>query len=211
MAGRQIRFFNAGDRIQATIRYSDPAGHDIHCIASFLLDAPPNGFFLVPEESELGGAMMRHTFDRDIMRDYGPRGVIMIDAKYEAKEDQEQDDVFPIAATNEKAKEKGERKWKQFVKDRVKSFLDQCEEIRSMAGVPRPATGTMLRYLKIMGLVDPSEAMMREAQKQTSLVETLTQRLDRLEAENIKLKADREERELEEATAPTGKGKGKAA
>jgi hypothetical protein len=186
---RKIRFFNAGDRIQTTLRYSDPGGHDIHCIANWMLDAPQEGFFEVPEEAEIAGAIVRFSFDRDIMRDFGARGVVMIDANYTPQPEQEQDDIFPIAVTEALAREKGARKWKNYVKDRVKEFMDQCEMIRSVAGVPRPATGVMLRYLKIMGMVDPSEAMLRESLKQTSLIETLTERLDRLEAENRGLKA----------------------
>lgn len=205
---RTIRFYNAGDRIQTTIRYSNPAGHDIHVIAAYHLDAPPANFFTVPEESELEGGTIRHTFDRDIMRDWGPRGVVMIDANYEPKQDVEQDDVFPIAKDEKSAIDKGKRKWKAFVSDRVKEFLDQCAQVKSVGGVPRGADSTMQRYLKIMGMVDPSEAMLREAQKQTTAVEQLNDRLDRLERENKEL---REEKELELATAPGNKTKGKSA
>jgi hypothetical protein len=191
---RKIRFYNAGDRIQTTIRYSDPGGHDIHCIANYLFDAPAGSFFDVPEETEIAGATIRLSFERDIMRDYGSRGVIMVDANYKPEGDEEQDDRFPIAQNDHEAEEKGKRKWLLFVKERVKEFMEQCEMIRSVAGVPRPATGVTLRYLKIMGMVDPSEAMLREAQKQTSLVETLTQRLDRLETRNKELEAEKQER-----------------
>ena len=199
---RKIRFYNAGDRIQTTLRYSDPAGHDIHCIANWLLDAPREDFFDVPEETELAGATIRLSFDRDIMRDYGDRGVVMVDANYKPQPEEEGDDRFPIARTDAEAMEKGTRLWMKFVKERVTGFMEQCEMIRSVAGVPRPATGVMLRYLKIMGMVDPSEAMLRESQKQTSIVETLTQRLDRLEAENRELRGRKE---------PSDKKKGKAA
>ena len=187
---RKIRFYNAGDRIQAVIRYSDPGGHDIHCIANYMLDAPAQDFFQVPEEAEIAGANVRFSFERDIMRDYGGRGVIMVDANYKPQEEMEADDVFPIAQSDRAAIEKGMRKWMGFVKDRVKEFMDQCEMVRSVAGVPRPATGVMLRYLKLLGMVDPSEAMLRESQKQTKLVETLTERLDRLEADNRKLREE---------------------
>jgi hypothetical protein len=197
---RKIRFYNAGDRIQTTIRYSDPGGHDIHCIANYLLDAPRENFFDVPEETEIAGAIIRLSFERDIMRDYGARGVIMVDANYKPEGDEEQDDRFPIAQNEQLAEEKGKRKWLLFVKERVKEFMEQCEMIRSVAGVPRPAAGVTLRYLKIMGMVDPSEAMLREAQKQTSLVETLTQRLDRLEEENRKLRAEKTEPDPEPET-----------
>lgn len=205
---RKIRFYNAGDRIQSRLLYSDPGGHDNACIAYHMLDAPAGGFFDVPEEANLSGAVIRLTFDRDIMRDYGPRGVIMIDANYTPQPDEEQDDKLPIAATADEAVAKAERMWQGYVKDRVKDFMEQCESIRSVGGVPRPADRVVLRYLKIMGMVDPSEAMLRESQKQTSVVETLTDRLDRLEAENKRLRA---EKEPEETAADGPKRKGKTA
>lgn len=198
---RRIRFYNAGDRIQCTLRYSNPAGHDIHVIAQYQMDAPEHGFFSVPEESEIEGATIRHTFDRDIMRDWGARGVILIDANYERRDDREQDDVFPIAKNDESAIEKGQRKWKAFVNERVKEFLEQCAMIKSVGGVPRGADSTMQRYLKIVGMVDPTEAMMREQQKQTSAVESLSERLDRIEKENQELRAERQEPKQEAATA----------
>jgi hypothetical protein len=201
---RKIRFFNAGDRIQTTIRYSDPGGHDMHCIANYSLDAPRESFFEVPQETEMQGATIRLSFERDIMRDYGARGVIMVDANYQVEGEEEQDDRIPIAQTDQAAEEKGKRKWAFFVKERVKEFMEQCEMIRSVAGVPRPATGVTLRYLKIVGMVDPSEVMLREAQKQTSLVETLTQRLDRLEAENRELRGEYNKPQFEAVTVAAG-------
>ncbi len=203
---RRVKFYNPGLRIQHTYRYTDPGGHDIHCISIYEMDAPEAGFFDVPEESELGGAVIRHTFDRDIVRDWSGRGVIMIDANYDPKEDRDQDDVYPIAKTEREAIDKGKRKWMQFVQTRVEEHLAQCDQARASGGVPAKASGAMVRYLKIVGILDPAERAYEEQKRQTATLETLTERLDRLEKENREL---REEKEMEEATAPGPKAKGK--
>lgn len=204
---RRVKFYNAGDRIQHTMRYSNPSGHDIHVIAMYRLDAPQGGFFEVPEESEIEGAIVRHTFDRDIARDWGKRGVIRVDANYEAKDDPDQDDVFPAAKTEALAIEKGKRLWKKFVQERVNEFLEYCSNVKSVGGVPRGADSTMQRYLKIVGMVDPTEQMQREAKAQRSDIETLTERLDRLEQENKELKERQQDHNEEEPekTAAVGR------
>ena len=185
---RVIRFYNAGDRIQDTLRYSNPTGHDIHVIAMFKLDAPEAAFFDVPEETELEGAVLRHSFDRDIARDYGSRGVIKIDANYKYKGSEEQDDIFPVAKDEKTAIEKGKRLWKVYYLKRVEEHLNQCDQMRAAGGVPVKASGAMVRYLKLAGILDPAERAYEEQKRQTATLETLTERLDRLERENRELR-----------------------
>lgn len=238
MENRRVQFFNAGDRIQATMYFSDPGGHDIHCICYFALDAPMEGFFTVPEESRVGDAIIRSTFDRDIMRDYGNRGVIRVDANYKPpmvqetyydRDDRDQefprsrdtdqinheaDDLNPIAATEKLAQEKGARIWKAWCQKRVTEFMEQCENIRLVGGVPRPASGAVLRYLKVCGMVDPSAAMLREAQKQATVTEELQGQVKDLQDKLNRLldgQSDQKEpaKELEMAGAGKGAGKGK--
>lgn len=204
--GRRIKFYNAGDRIQCTLRYSDPGGHDIHCIANYILDAPQEAFFTVPEETQIGEAIIRLSFDRDIMRDYGGRGVVMIDANYETPEDQDQDDVMPIAASEPQAIDKGRRKWKAYYSKRVEEHLAQCDQMRAAGGVPVKASGAMVRYLRLAGVLDPAERAYEEQKRQTQTLETLNERLDRLEKENKELRAVNEPE-----PAGAGKGKGKHA
>ena len=193
---REVKFYNAGDRIQSTLRYTDPSGHDIHTIAYWRLDAPEAGFFTVPEETTLSDARIRCNFDRDIVRDYGDRGVIMVDARHVAKEDQDQEDVFPIAATEKLAIEKGKRKWKAYYLKRVEEHLQTCDQMRAAGGVPIKASGAMVRYLKLAGVLDPAERAYEEQKRQTQTLETLNERLDRLERENLHLRATREETEI---------------
>ena len=50
----KIRFYNAGDKFSETFTYSLPDGHDVHCVARHLVDAPPGGFFQVPLDIEVG-------------------------------------------------------------------------------------------------------------------------------------------------------------
>jgi len=208
---RRVRFYNPGLRIQHTYRYTDPGGHDIHCLSLYEMDAPEAGFFDVPEESELSGAIIRHTFDRDIIRDWAGRGVVMIDANYEPNESQDQDDAYPMAKDDKAAIAKGKRKWLQFVHTRVEEHLAQCDQARASGGVPAKASGAMVRYLKIEGIVDPAERAYEEQKRQTATLESLTERLDRLERENKELKAREITIAADKIEEFVGKGKGKTA
>ena len=190
---RRFKLYNAGDRIQTTFCYSNPNGHDDHCICRFALDAGAQAVFTLPEMIDLGGVIVHVHFADDVMRDFGQRGVIMIDANYEAPKkrheetgeptgevDAEADDNVPIAATLELAKAKGERKWREHIDKSVRAYLDQCEQIRSAGGVPVAASGAVKRFLKLAGIVDPADAMLIEARKQVNATEALQQTIKEL-------------------------------
>lgn len=187
-SSRRSKLYNAGDRIQNTLFFSNPEGHDVHCICRYGLDAPAGKVFTIPEMILLGSAVLHVQFVDDILRDYGARGVILIDANYEpplkrddetgeplkpAQIDEVADADIPIACNEIEAQVKGKKRWAEYIDKAVRSYLDQCEQIRSAGGVPIAASGWMKRALQLAGIIDPAEAMMVESKKQTSLVEEL--------------------------------------
>lgn len=191
---RKVRFFNAGDRIQVPLLYSNPDGHDIHVLCRYNLDAPAQGEFRVPEVIQVGMAQVHVNFAADISRDFGDRGVILIDANYEpprqtrevstengteyvvddqSQIDTEADDKIPVAATLEAAKKKGVTMWRAYIETKVRAHMEQCEQIRAAGGVPIAASGQMKRWLKLAGYSDPAEAMLLESKRQTSALESI--------------------------------------
>lgn len=193
---RKVRFYNGGDRIQQTLRFSNPDGYDPHVLSFYMLDAPAQGAFEVPEIMHVGLADVPVNFAADISRDFGDRGVILIDASYEpprqtreiatengteyvvdeqSQIDTEADDKIPVAATLEAAKKKGVTMWRAYIETKVRAHMEQCEQIRAAGGVPIAASGQMKRWLKLAGYSDPAEAMLLESKRQTSALEAIQQ------------------------------------
>lgn len=153
----------------------------------FALDAPAGAVFTVPETVMVGDAVVHVHFADDVLRDFGARGVILIDANYEPplktseegsptnEIDLEADAKIPIACNEQEAKTKGLARWKEYIDKNVRAYLDQCEQIRSAGGVPIAASGWIKRALNLAGITDPAEAMLIESKKQTSVIEKLQQ------------------------------------
>jgi hypothetical protein len=194
LAQRKYKFYNAGDRIQNPLLYSNPDSHDIHVLCRFNLDAPAEGVFFVPEVIQVGMAEVHVNFAADITRDYGSRGVILIDANYEPPRkqrevttengteyvidedspiDEEADAIMPVARNVDEAKKKGKALWGQFIQLIVTRHMEQCEQIRAAGGVPIAATGVIKRALKLAGYTDPAEHMLLESRKQTQALEQI--------------------------------------
>lgn len=188
---RKFQLYNAGDRIQQSLLFSNPSGHDIHCICRYPLDAPAGKVFSVPEMIDLGGAIVHVHFVDDLLRDFGSRGMILIDANYvpPAKRDEETgaptkevdleaDAAICVARNEEEAKIKGQALWREFIDKNVRAYLDQCEHIRASGGVPIAASGWIKRALNLAGIVDPAEAMLVESKRQTSAMDRLMQTVE---------------------------------
>jgi hypothetical protein len=191
LSNRKFKFYNAGDRIQQTLRFSNPNGHDIHCICHFHLDAPAGRVFTVPEMIDVQGAEVHVHFVDDIVRDFGSRGVILIDSAFEpplryneegqqTKEiDEEQWAKMPVARSEEEAKAKGQLIWREYIDVAVRAYLDQCEHIRAAGGMPIAASGWVKHALKLAGIVDPAEAMLIEARRQTTAMDRMTDTIEK--------------------------------
>ena len=191
---RKFKMFNAGDRITETLLFSNPDGHDIHVICRYGFDAPANNFVFVPEMIKVLNAEVHVQFVDDILKNFADRGVVLIDPTHEPplvhedvydektgetkrvatkQIDQEADDAIPLARSDDEARAKSTRKWLKFCDTKVREHLEQCQQIRASGGVPLAASGFVKRALKIQKITDPAEAMIVEAQKQTSALESL--------------------------------------
>lgn len=229
---RKFKVFNAGDRITETCLFSNPDGHDIHVLCRYSFDAPAGGFALIPEMIKVGNAEVHVQFVDDILKNFADRGVVLIDPTHEPplvhedvynektgetnrvatkQIDQEADDAIPLARSDDEARAKGKRKWIKFCDTKVREHLEQCQMIRSSGGVPLAASGFVKRALRLQGIIDPAEAMIVEAQKQTSAIEKLTSTVENTQSENKDLKKQIEmllardaEREKERAQAAKG-------
>jgi hypothetical protein len=158
-----IKFFNAGDRIAEPLPYSLPQdeGSDIHAIATYRMDAPEDDFFNVPTQIKFrhSSAVVLVDFSNTILRKFGQRGVIMIDAEFEETESNADQ---PIASSEDAAIEKGKEKWRKYLEDICLRHIDQCQRARAGGGWPLAATGFTKRALKLMNYDDPADAMLRE-------------------------------------------------
>lgn len=163
-------FYNGGDRISEALQYSLPDGHDIHCTARWPMEAPEKDFFQVPKLLLIGGARVSIPFVETILRSdrFGGRGVILVDANWEAPEDPEEAEKMPVATSRDSAVAKGKRHWDGYVKKVAQQWIDECNEARSRGGVPRAASGFVVRALKLCGLADPAAAVMLAAQENKS-------------------------------------------
>lgn len=160
-------FYNGGDRISEALQYSLPDGHDIHCTARWPMEAPERDFFQVPKVLVIGGARVSIPFVETILRSdrYGSRGVILIDANWEPPADPDEAEKMPVATSKEFAVEKAKRHWDGYVKKVAQQWIDECNEARSRGGVPRAASGFVVRALKLCGLTDPATQVMVQAQE----------------------------------------------
>lgn len=163
-------FYNGGDRISESLAYSLPDGHDIHCTARWAMEAPEKEFFQVPKILVISGARVSVPFVETILRTdrYGGRGVVLIDANWEPDGDAEAAEKMPVAKTREAAIAKAGRHWDGYVTKVAQQWIDECNECRSRGGVPRAASGFVLRALKLRNIVDPASAVLVQATESKS-------------------------------------------
>lgn len=184
---RPHRLYNAGDRITEAMTYSLPDGHDIHCVARWQLDAPERDFFNVPQELVIQGARVQVNFLETLLRDdrLGRRGIIWVDANWEAPQDEQEAEMTPIAKTDKEAVAKGGRRWKGYLLSVAQAHIDSCNQIRAKGGVPLEAQGFTKRALKEIGWVDPATAVLLAAQAnkaESQTVEDLKKQVEELTA-----------------------------
>jgi hypothetical protein len=177
--GIKRRLYNAGERISEILHYSLPDGHDIHCTARFLLEAPEKQFFEIPTAIIIGDARISVQFLETILRPdrYGERGVILVDANWKPPADTEEAERLPVARNDKEAVEKATRHWDGYVKKVAQQWIDQCQQVRSAGGVPTAASGFVIRALRKCGIVDPAQAVVITAGENKSELETLRKQL----------------------------------
>ena len=74
----EVRFYNAGNKIDELISFTLPEGGDIHFIGHWPLLAPKESWFAVPTEIEVRGIGIAVSFAKDIQQRFGKRGVVRL-------------------------------------------------------------------------------------------------------------------------------------
>jgi hypothetical protein len=171
------RLYNAGDRISECMHYSLPDGHDVHCVARYMVEAPEKDFFEIPTTILINDARIDVRFLETILRPdrFGGRGVIVVDANWKAPEDSAEAELLPVAASDKDAIAKGDRHWKSYVQKVAQQWIDQCQQVRATGGVPLAASGFVVRALKMCGIVDPAQAVVITAGENKTELEKLRQ------------------------------------
>lgn len=162
-----VRFYNAGNRIDETLRFSQPEGGDIHFIGYWPLRAPKEGWFEVPSELELQNTTIAVQFTRDIKQKFGPRGVVLLDPRWDpAKEDPDGELwKYPLAPTEELVIQRADALWKIYLRKIVEGHLADCQSAMAAGGAPRAAAGFTKSALNLLGIKDPGEQYFLNLQK----------------------------------------------
>lgn len=199
------RLYNGGDRILETMIYTKPDGRDIHANGHFLVDAPAESFFEVPTELEDGVATVHVRFAQDLLRRHGHRGVILIDKNLDVDGIA---DSEPVAATEEQAKRKGRERWLEHCRNVVRKFEEEVAQARAQGGAPRRPSGFTKRALELLGIKDPTEALLLEAASSKSELAELKDIVRRQQEQLAQLVAAQDGSSLLE---PSGSGRGRRA
>ena len=231
---REILFFNPGDRISETIAYSIAGQGDMHAIAQWLLDASANSLFKVPTLLKLHDqTSVSVDFPTTTIQRFKDRGVIMIDPDWEPGDDEDFNEAQPFATTEDEAKEKGARKWQQYLRKIVSTHINNCNKLRAAGSFPLEAQGFTKRAFKLLGMVDPAtqsfdqykldsakpgvEAIQSEEAKalaaRMQATETMMEKILNLLSARNEIEADEaiEDQTSNVAKPKAGKGKNKAA
>lgn len=210
-ANTKRRLYNAGDRISECMHYSLPDGHDVHCVARYMVEAPEKEFFELPTTIMIGDARVDVRFLETLLRPdrFGDRGLIVVDANWKPPADPDEAELLPVARTDQEAIAKGTRHWETYVKKVAQQWIDQCQEVRAAGGVPTAAKGFVVRALKMCGVVDPAQAVVITAGENKTELEKLRKQVEdltRLVGKNGGGTPEPEP-EKEQAKAPTRGGK----
>lgn len=165
--GEWYRLYNGGDGFNERMTYSLPDGHDIHCVAHWMLAAPEKEFFKVPKFMVIGEAQIPLFLLQTILRPdrYGQRGVIVVRPEWEAPEDEGEAEALPVAKSDAEAIAKAGRHWKKYYMEVAESWVAECNQARVAGGVPRKAAGFVARALKLAGIMDPGDTILATVTK----------------------------------------------
>ena len=158
MLGR-YRFYNAGEKWSFSLNYSIPStpdtADDIHVCANYDVVCPAEGWFEVPDELNVGGALIHVRFAQHLLEHFGHRGIVLLDRNRENVGDSE-----PVAATEEAVIEKARTLWVGYLNTVATSHLDWCSRVRGAGNSPPAATGFAKKALKILGIADPADVLL---------------------------------------------------
>jgi hypothetical protein len=155
-----FRFYNAGSKIDELFPFSLPDGPDIHVLGKWSFVAPKQSWFEVPNELVLNsGATVAVKFAEDIRRNYGKRGVVMLDPRWNPEKEDEDKPLqfYPVAPTEEAVVARAEKLWDNYLEEICKAHFEDVQNAMSAGGAPRAARGYTARALKLKGYADPAE------------------------------------------------------
>lgn len=177
-----VRFYNGGDPKFERMQYS-ALEFDIkneNGVRHYVLDAPRKGFFEVPREIRTeNGASQLLGLPREVMEKYGPRGFVMIDKNLDDKRCE--GEPF-IANSDEGAREKGDRLWREYCHKCVTEYEENNEK---RATIPLPklrASGFILHAYKELGMTPPGAEEEKKALEGKNTLELLQQQVATLTA-----------------------------
>jgi hypothetical protein len=154
------RFYNAGTQIDERLSYTHPTKDpkEGNTLSYHLLKVEEKEFFEVPETFTLdtpeGEVTVSVNFTKRIKSLYQKRGIIQIDAR--AKTVDEDDN---LALTDKDAKIKGERMWREYLKDIARAHFAAVGETKSFGGVPQVARGLTKYALNVLQMEDPADTV----------------------------------------------------
>jgi hypothetical protein len=161
------RFYNAGKKIDEQWPFSISAtsagfnpedGNGAHSIGKFNFVAPKEGWTFVPVELQSGNETIRVNFADDLKRKYGPRGVVMLDPRWDpAKEDPDKSlEAYPMAPTEELVIERANTLWIMFLERICSDHFEDVQGAMAHGNRPRAASGFTVHALKARGYRDPA-------------------------------------------------------
>ena len=161
------RFYNAGDKIDETFRFSDPEGGDIHFLGFWPFKIGREEWIDVPTEMDFRNGTISVQFVRDIKQKFGLRGVVMLDTRWDpAKEDPEAELIkYPFAPSEGLVVQRAKDLWTLYLRKVAEGHLSDCQAAMAAGGAPRAATGFTRRALKLLNIQDPGEQYFLNLQK----------------------------------------------
>lgn len=162
-----VRFYNAGDRIDETWRFSQPEGGDPHFLGYWPFTASKEAWFDVPTEMELQNTTISVQFVKDIKQKFGPRGVVMLDPRWDPTKEDPDGELwkYPLAPTEELVIKRAKDLWQMFLRKVVEAHLADCQSALAAGGSPRSGRGFTARALKLLNVGDPGEQYFMNLQK----------------------------------------------
>lgn len=182
-----MKLYNGGQKFDEHVRFhrGGPQGGTYGYVQ---VKADEQAFFEVPSELLIDGERIPVEFAKDLAEKYGDRGVVLIDKNLDAKaierEDKEMEESDrlpkPIAASDEAAKEKGDKIFQKYVEKIANDHLLRCERLRSQAMAPQAATGFTKYCLRRLGIADPAATSIEAANTKNVKVDEMQSQIDSL-------------------------------
>lgn len=182
----KIRFYNAGDMIQDRFAFTLPDGPDIHASGFAEVKLNPKSFSEIETEYRVGPAVVRLQLDQDVLRRYGKRGVVLVDANLDPKKIGEDE---PLALSDSDAEERGARLWLLYLREIVMRHEEENALVRSQGGARRSPGGFTRRAYKLLGLKVPGDEVLQAAAAAAGGAQPSNAKVEALEREMQELRA----------------------